>query len=200
MCPLMIFNLLTVRFNDARWLYESTEVSFDAYRIIHESSPIQQGGFFHYLIPYDVDGNIISPIAKLELNTPREQSSGGLFIRGTSYILLSPPAVVRKLIFPSPLHQNNEGESKTKKIACKRKRKLINVKSKPSFCMEIYFTFQDKVTYKKTKTTNVAEATAVTNVAQLTLTLLYYIALSYIIVVEWRCPQVSYNECYQCST
>ena len=33
-------------FNDARWLYESTEVSFDAYRIIHESSPIQQGGFF----------------------------------------------------------------------------------------------------------------------------------------------------------
>ena len=55
----MIFNLLTVRFNDARWLYESTEDSFDAYRITHESSPIQQGGFFHYLIPYDVDGNII---------------------------------------------------------------------------------------------------------------------------------------------
>ena len=137
-------------FNDARWLYEGTEVSFDAYRIIHESLSIQQGGFFHYLIPYDVDGNIISPIAKLELNTPREQSSGGLFIRGTGYILLSPihlspPAVVRKLIFPSPLHQNNEGESKTKKIACKRKRKLINVKSKPSFCMEIHFTFQDKV-------------------------------------------------------
>ena len=87
-------------FNDARWLYESTEVSFDAYRIIHESSPIQQGGFFHYLIPYDADGNIISPIAKLELNTPREQPSDGLFIRGTSYILLSTPAVVRKLIHP----------------------------------------------------------------------------------------------------
>ena len=89
-----------------------------AYRIIHESSPIQQEEF-SLLIPYDADGNIISPIAKLELNTPREQSSDGLFIRGTSYILLSPPAVVRKLIFPSPLHQNNEGESKTKKIACK---------------------------------------------------------------------------------
>ena len=57
-------------FNDAQWLYESTEVSFDAYRIIHESLPIQQGGSFHYLIPYDADGNNISPIAKLELNTP----------------------------------------------------------------------------------------------------------------------------------
>ena len=72
-------------FNDARWLYDSTEVSFDAYRIIHESSPIEQGGFFHYLIPYDADGNIISPIAKLECNTPREQCSDDLSIRGTSY-------------------------------------------------------------------------------------------------------------------
>ena len=102
---------------------------------------MQQGGFFHYLIPYDADENISFPIAKLKLNMPREQSTDGLFIRGTSYILLSPPAVVRKLIFPSPRHQNNEGESKTKKIACKRKRKLINVKSKPSFCMKIHFSF-----------------------------------------------------------
>ena len=76
---------------------------------------------------------------------------------------------------------------------------LFNVKSKPSFCMEIHFSFQDKVAYKKTRTATVAEATAVTSVVRLTLTLLYYIALSYIIVVEWRCPQVSYNECYQCS-
>ena len=50
--------------------------------------------------------------------------------------------------------------------------------------MEIHFLFQDKVTYKKTRTSTVAEATAVTSVVRLTLPLLYYIALSYIIVAE----------------
>ena len=43
-------------------------------------------------------------------------------------MILSPLAVVRKLIFPpSPLIQNNEGGKETKKTVCKRKRKLINV-------------------------------------------------------------------------
>ena len=42
-------------------------------------------------------------------------------------MILSPPAVVRKLIFPSLVIQNNEGGKETKKTICKRKRKLINV-------------------------------------------------------------------------
>ena len=68
--------------NDARWWSENKEVSFASFNIVHESSPLQPGGFFHSLIPYDKDGNIISPIAKLECSTPREQSSGGLLTKG----------------------------------------------------------------------------------------------------------------------
>jgi len=41
-------------------------------------------------------------------------------------LILSPPAVIRKLNFSSPLHPNGEGEKETKKKARKRKRKLIN--------------------------------------------------------------------------
>lgn len=71
--------------NDARWLFQSKGISFDSYaehKIIYESSPIMQGGFFHSFIPYDKNGNILSPIAKLEGNTPREQSSDGLWMKG----------------------------------------------------------------------------------------------------------------------
>ena len=56
------------------------EVSFASFNIVHESSPLLPGGFFCSLIPYDKD--IISPIAKLECSTPREQSSGGLLTKG----------------------------------------------------------------------------------------------------------------------
>ena len=68
--------------NDARWLSENAEVSFASFNIVHESSPLLPGGFFRSLIPYDKDGDIISPIAKLECSTPREQSSGGLLTKG----------------------------------------------------------------------------------------------------------------------
>ena len=88
-------------------------------------------------------------------------------------IVLNPPAVVRKLIFPSPLHQNNERESKTKKTTCKRKRKLISVmETKPSFCMEMHFPFQDNVAYKKPRTATTVKATAVTSVVCVTLKLI----------------------------
>lgn len=85
--------------NNARWLsqntevsfasyevvhksFQNTQVSFASYEIVHESSPLQPGGFFRSLIPYDKDGNILSPIAKLECSTPREQSSDGLLMKG----------------------------------------------------------------------------------------------------------------------
>ena len=42
-------------------------------------------------------------------------------------MILSPPAVIRKLIFPSPVIQNDEGGKETKKKICKQKRKLINL-------------------------------------------------------------------------
>ena len=74
--------------NDARWLSQNTEVSFVSYEIIHESSPLQPGGFFRSLIPYDKDGNILSPIAKLECSTPREQSSDGLLMKGIYIYIL----------------------------------------------------------------------------------------------------------------
>ena len=71
--------------NDARCLFQSQDISFDLYsqhKIIYESSPIQLGGFFRNFIPYDKKGNILSPIAKLEGNTAREQSSDGLWMKG----------------------------------------------------------------------------------------------------------------------
>ena len=69
--------------NDARWLSQNTEVSFASYKIVYESSPLQPGGFFRSLIPYDKDGNILSPITKLECSTPREQSSDCLLMKGS---------------------------------------------------------------------------------------------------------------------
>ena len=71
--------------NDARCLFQSQEISFDLYsehKIIHESIPIQLGGYFHSIIPYDKKGNILFPIAKFEGNTPREQSSDELWMKG----------------------------------------------------------------------------------------------------------------------
>ena len=69
--------------NNARCLFQSRDISFDLHsehKIIYET--IQLGGFFCSFIPYDKMGNILSPIAKLEDNTPREQFSDGLWMKG----------------------------------------------------------------------------------------------------------------------
>ena len=53
----------------------------DSYTIVYESSPIQAVGYFRILIPYELDRNVISPIVNLE-DSPREQSSNGLWLKG----------------------------------------------------------------------------------------------------------------------
>ena len=68
-------------------------------------------------------------------------------------MILNPPAVVRKLTFPSPLIQNGEGGNETKKTICKRKRKLINLaQTKPVRCnYTIFLKFVYNVTYRMTR-------------------------------------------------